>query len=57
MRIAILTTQTPHHAHYVRTLAERFDIVSVLLETESVQPPFETAHSFEAERNAYEVEL
>lgn len=56
MRIAILTTQTPHHAHYVRTLAERFDIVSVLLETEAVQPPFKTAHSFEAERNAFEVE-
>ncbi|MBO6519964.1 MAG: hypothetical protein JJ900_03645 [Rhodospirillales bacterium] len=56
MRIAILTTQTPHHAHFVRALAKRYEIASVLLETAAVQPPFDTAHDFETERQIYEVE-
>ena len=54
MRIDVLTTETPHHAYFVRRLAEAGVLGQVWLERASAQAPFPTAHPFEAERDAYE---
>lgn len=56
MRIAILTTQTPHHARYVQALGDAHDVVGVLLETTAVTPPFDTSHPFEGDRDTFERE-
>ena len=56
MRVAILTTETPHHIHFVRTVASRFEIGRVLVETTGVTAPFDTAHPFERQRDAREWE-
>lgn len=41
MKLALLTTDTPHHTFYVWKLAERFPIHTVFLESNTVIPPFE----------------
>ena len=57
MRLLILTTATSHHRHYVRELARDYPELHVIVESTSVQPSFETAHSFELERDRFEREL
>jgi hypothetical protein len=54
MRICILTTETLHHAHYVRHLAVEVPDILVLCETRGLPHPYETAHPFEAAREVYE---
>ncbi len=54
MRIAVLTTETLHHAYFVRQLAAEYAVVKVFLETSRVSPPFETSHPFEEQREDYE---
>ena len=54
MNIVILTTQTPHHAYFVRRLAARFKIGRVFIETRRASAQFETMHSFETKRDSYE---
>jgi len=54
MRIAILTTQTPHHSYFVQSLAREHEISAIVVEREGIRAPFETAHPFETERDAYE---
>lgn len=54
MNIAILTTQTPHHAFFVKEIAGRYDHVHVISETIGLQAPFDNSHAFEAERDLYE---
>ena len=56
MRIAILTTQTPHHARYVQAMDDAHDVAGVLLETTAAAAPFDTAHPFEQARDAFECE-
>jgi methionyl-tRNA formyltransferase len=57
MRIAILTTQTLHHARFVAAVSQTHEVAGVLLESEpAAVAPFETGHPFEAERDAYERE-
>lgn len=57
MRVSILTTDTLHHAQFVRALAEdRHDLLA-LLQTDNLFAPFETAHPFEMERDAHEREV
>lgn len=56
MRVAILTTQTSHHIHFVRTVAARFEVGRVFVETTAATAPFETAHPFEQLRDAREWE-
>jgi methionyl-tRNA formyltransferase len=56
VRIAVLTTQTPHHTYFVRELAVANRLVAVVEETKSLAPPYETAHPFEAERESWEIE-
>jgi methionyl-tRNA formyltransferase len=56
MRLVVLTTETPHHAFFVRELGKSFPIKLVISETGRHQPPIETAHPFELERDQYEIE-
>lgn len=51
MRLVILTTETPHHAYFVREIQARQPITLVMAETRTLRAPFETAHPFEAERD------
>lgn len=54
MRLAILTTETQHHAHFVREMGRNWDVGRVFVETDGVRAPFDTAHPFEAEREERE---
>ena len=57
MKIALLTTDTLHHAYFLRALKSYCEITHVFLETKGLIAPFETAHSFEREREIYEQNL
>lgn len=55
MKIAVLTTQTPHHAFFVREIQTAFHNVVAFCETATgTKPPFETRHPFEEDREHYE---
>ncbi|MGH2933085.1 MAG: formyltransferase family protein [Gaiellaceae bacterium] len=54
MDVALLTTDTAHHAYFAAKLAGRFTLSTIVVERRIVAPPFETFHAFEAERDAYE---
>jgi methionyl-tRNA formyltransferase len=54
VKLALLTTDTPHHAWYAWKLHERFPLRAVWLERRAAAAPFPTAHPFEAERDAWE---
>lgn len=54
LKIIILTTDTPHHLYFAWKLRECFSIEGILLETKSLQAPFDIFHTFEAQRDAYE---
>ena len=54
MKIAILTTETTHHAHFVREIAGRYPGVQVICETNASRPRFDTRHDFEGQRDAFE---
>lgn len=56
MRVVILTTETTHHAYFVREVAKLARVDWVLLETQHQSPPFDTAHPFEIERDRHECE-
>lgn len=47
MKIAVLTTETPHHIYFVRELQKIFGDLIVLSETQKLKATFETSHSFE----------
>ena len=57
MKLAILTTDTFHHAYFVREIARRGDDIRVLLEENALRPPFETAHPFEKIRDEDEADI
>jgi methionyl-tRNA formyltransferase len=54
MKIVILTTETLHHAYFVKGVAEAFAVETVFVETGALHPPFETHHPFEDLRDEYE---
>jgi methionyl-tRNA formyltransferase len=55
MKLAVLTTRTPHHAFFVRALAEGgHDVVAFCETAQPPRQPFETHHPFEDERDRYE---
>jgi methionyl-tRNA formyltransferase len=56
MRIALLTTDTPHHTFYAWRLAERYPLAGIVVETDTLAAPFDVAHPFEERRDAYERE-
>lgn len=54
MRIVILTTDTLHHAYFVREIAQFSRMEWVLLEATRSSPPFEVSHPYEVQRDAHE---
>jgi methionyl-tRNA formyltransferase len=54
MKLAIFTTNTPHHLYFVRELQKAYPINLIINETEEVKAKFETGHPFEKERDEYE---
>lgn len=54
MKLVVLTTDTLHHCYFVRELDLRFAVEAVFIETNSLKPQFDIAHSFEADREVYE---
>jgi len=57
MKIIVMTTQTVHHAYFLKELADQFPIALTMVETEACKPSFETHHPFEADRDRYEADL
>lgn len=54
--ILILTTETVHHAFFVKKLSEKFKNISVICEKVSqIAFPFETHHPFETKRDEFEL--
>jgi methionyl-tRNA formyltransferase len=49
MRVAILTTDTPHHRYFVNRLTAHCDIVGVLLEDFEPEPPLPAQEEIERE--------
>jgi methionyl-tRNA formyltransferase len=56
LRVAILTTETLHHAYFVREIVARYPATQVFCETGVLAAPFETSHPYEAARSRYEQE-
>jgi methionyl-tRNA formyltransferase len=54
MRVALLTTDMPHHVYFAWKLAEHFPLASIVVETRVLHAPFETFHPFEVDRDEYE---
>jgi methionyl-tRNA formyltransferase len=55
MRVLILTTETPHHLYFVKEISAVFNIIGIGVESKFLKAPFQTHHSFEDERDRYEV--
>lgn len=53
MKIVVLTTDTAHHAYYVRDLQEALGPVAIFLETQE-HPASDTRHPLEERRDEYE---
>ncbi len=56
LRIAILTTETPHHMAFVRAIAEVYPNVRVFEENRPISVSFDTNHEYGEIRDAYEIE-
>lgn len=54
MNVALLTTDTLHHAHFLREFGAAFPVGTAFLETRSSPPAFPCAHAFEGERDEHE---
>jgi methionyl-tRNA formyltransferase len=56
VEIALLTTETPHHAYFAWELARRQRPAAIVVETHQAVAPFDVAHPFERRRDAFERE-
>jgi len=56
MKIVVLTTETLHHAFFLKYLADAFPVAATFVETEHLRPPFETHHPFEVLMEEYEAQ-
>lgn len=54
MKIALLTTQTPHHAYFASRLAAEGHELAIICETGAVTFPYETFHNYETRRDEFE---
>lgn len=54
MGVVVLTTDTLHHAYFVRELSRAVTIDWVVLETKQVRPPFDMCHPYEQARDEHE---
>ena len=57
MKIVVLTSETIHHAYFVRELVKTFPVEQVLIECNVFTSPFETHHNFEDKRDEYERDI
>lgn len=57
MRVALFTTDTPHHLYYAWQMKIGGMLDSVVIESSRLQPPFPTEHPFEHERDRHEREV
>lgn len=57
MKIGILTTETSHHAYFIREVHKKFPIAIVLNDSKVLQAPFEVKHPFESIREEYEKKI
>ena len=55
MKIILLTTQTIHHAFFLKKLVELYPSVYCIIEATGVNPTFDIAHPFEVQREYYEL--
>ena len=56
MKLAVLTTDTSHHAYFVREMNGVCKDIRVFQQSTSSQAPFATAHPFEEDRERHEAE-
>lgn len=57
IKILVLTSQTLHHCHFVRRLAEAGHVLRVFEEERPISAGFETRHPYEDARDAFERDL
>ena len=57
MRLAVLTTDTPHHNYFIRQMMHCCDQLFVVYETTAIAPTYPTYHQFEDARITFEEEL
>lgn len=57
LKVAVLTTETLHHAYFVREIAARYPATEAFCERNVLCAPFETTHPYEAERDRHEQEF
>ncbi len=53
-KIIILTTDTLHHSFFVQQILEKRDVEKVIIEKNSILPPFDIYHPFENKQGEYE---
>lgn len=56
MRLVILTTETYHHAYFIKEILASMPLTGVIIENEGIVPSFETTHTFELYRDDFERE-
>lgn len=54
MKIALLTTHTPHHVYFASKLEDEGHELAIICETSSVKFPYETFHTYEKRRDDFE---
>ena len=57
MRVLVLTTDTIHHAHFIRELSVGYPQLRVVVEATGISAPFDVRHPFEEERDCYESQV
>lgn len=53
----LLTTDTPHHRYFAQMTDKKASWDTILIETKTTSPPFDTRHAFEDMRDEYEREV
>ena len=56
IKILFLTTQTPHHAYFVQEIVKDWPDCHAVIETTSVQAPFDAGHQSDQVRDLYEID-
>jgi methionyl-tRNA formyltransferase len=57
MKVAILTTETSHHTHFVREICKVYSETESFIEQNQINAPFATEHPFEVQRDIFEKKL
>ena len=57
MKIALLTSQTPHHAFFAKKLTSSGYELAIVCETAPISFKYETTHVYENERDEYELDF